>query len=381
MPKEVKRRRTRGSAWYWRQTDAWYYTPPSTKKRIPLTDEGGKRIRGKDNKKSAELALARIKADGNWRPSTDPAVREELLVVKVCSEFIQNCKQRAANGSIVEEYRDEVIRYLNSLSEYCGALPVSQLKRGHVEYWIDSQATWRSPVTQRNAIGIVQAAFNFATESHGVQNPIRGLKKPPARPRLHSFDAEEESAIYGATDEPFADFLFAAVHTGLRPFCELAKLTARDVEETSRGMMWRVFSSKTKKLRKIPVRAEVAELTRQLLADQSGGKTIVFRNPQGNPWKKVTGVHRFVKIKRDLGWDMDSRRSKYSTYSCRHTFAHRMLAGYWNGGIGCSIETLAELMGDTPATTYAHYGREWSQSHQEPLWVAIGMPGDGVNNA
>jgi hypothetical protein len=25
-----------------------------------------------------------------------------------------------------------------------------------------------------------------------------------------------------------------------------------------------------------------------------------------------------------------------------------MLSGYWNGGAGCSIETLAELIGDTP---------------------------------
>ncbi len=41
-------------------------------------------------------------------------------------------------------------------------------------------------------------------------------------------------------------------------------------------------------------------------------------------------------------------------YSCRHTFAHRMLAGYWNGGGGCSIETLAELIGDTPKVVFDH---------------------------
>ena len=42
--------------------------------------------------------------------------------------------------------------------------------------------------------------------------------------------------------------------TGLRPFCELATITADDIEETPRGTMWRVYSSKTKKTRKIPVR-------------------------------------------------------------------------------------------------------------------------------
>ena len=49
-----------------------------------------------------------------------------------------------------------------------------------------------------------------------------------------------------------------------------------------------------------------------------------------------------------------------------------MLFGFWNGGVGCSIETLAELMGDTPQVAFAHYGKEWSQHYQEPLWVAIG---------
>ncbi len=57
------------------------------------------------------------------------------------------------------------------------------------------------------------------------------------------------AAHYGAADECFRDFLFAALHTGLRTFCELAKVTADDVEESPRGMMWRVYSSKTKKTR------------------------------------------------------------------------------------------------------------------------------------
>jgi hypothetical protein len=50
-----------------------------------------------------------------------------------------------------------------------------------------------------------------------------------------------------------------------------------------------------------------------------------------------------------------------------------MLSGYWNGGVGCSIETLAELIGDTPKVAFDHYGREWGQHYQEPLWAAIGV--------
>jgi len=184
----------------------------------------------------------------------------------------------------------------------------------------------------------------------------------------------EEQAVYDATDQPFRDFLFVAIHTGLRPFCELARITAEDVEETPRGMMWRVYSTKTKKVRKIPIRSEVAQLTRELLktAPPGSGQPLL-RNTQGNGWTKVTGVGRFLTIKRRLGWDGDRVRKKYSCYTCRHTFAHRMLAGYWNEGAGCSIETLAHLLGDTPKVAFDHYGREWGQHYQEPLWLAIGV--------
>ncbi len=40
--------------------------------------------------------------------------------------------------------------------------------------------------------------------------------------------------------------------------------------------------------------------------------------------------------------------------------------GYWNGGRGCSIETLAELIGDTPKVAFDHYGKEWGQHYQDP---------------
>ncbi|MBI3464641.1 MAG: hypothetical protein HY000_16540 [Planctomycetes bacterium] len=49
-PKKA-RRQAHGSAWHWKQTDGWYYTLAGTKKRMPLFDEDGQRIRGLGNKK------------------------------------------------------------------------------------------------------------------------------------------------------------------------------------------------------------------------------------------------------------------------------------------------------------------------------------------
>jgi len=224
---------------------------------------------------------------------------------------------------------------------------------------MDQHSTWQSTATQRSVLSVVLAAFNYAEEMYSLPSPLKGLKKPQSRPRLDSFSREDEEAIYGVTEERFRDFLFAAIHAGLRPFYELAQITADDVEETQRGMMWRVYSSKTKKTRKIPGRPEVADLTRRLIktAPKDSGLAL-FRNTRGNPWKKAAGVGRFLAIKRKLGGDKDPVKHRYSCYSCRHTFAHRMLAGHWNGGAGCSIETLAELIGDTPKVAFDHYGRE-----------------------
>jgi integrase len=376
---DTQRRQRHGSAWYWKQTDCWYYTPRGTKRREPLLDDQGKRIRGPKNKQAAQLALARVRLKQGLAPITEvtmpqPKTGDTWLVARVCSEYLVHCEQAVAAGRMHPEHRKGVVRYLHELCRYCGALPVSELKRGYVSGWVDSHPTWRSPVTRRNAITIVLAAFNHAENEHGIRNPLRGLKKPPSRPRLQSISPDDEQAIYAATDTPFRDFLFAALHTGLRPFCELAKLTADHIDETPRGMMWRVFSSKTKKTRKIPVRPEIATLARRLMRTAPPGSGLpVFRNAQGKPWKKVTGVGRFLAIKRKLGWNGDDTRARYSTYSCRHTFAHRMLSGYWNHGAGCSIEILAEMIGDTPKVAFDHYGKEWGQHYQEPLWAAIGI--------
>jgi len=371
--KRRDRRQPHGSAWHWKQTDCWYYTMPGTKKRVPLFDEGGQRIRGKGNKEAAELALAKEKLSWEAEAAGDATDNGPWLVARVCSEYLTYCERGLASGSISKSHRDNAVRWLNDLCEYCGALPVAKLKKAHCQTWLESHTTWRSSATRRGVLAIVLAAFNRAEEMHGVANPLKGLKKPSSRPRLDSISGEDEKALYGATEPCFGNFLFAAIHTGLRPFCELARITADDVEETERGMMWRVYSSKTKKTRKIPVRPEVAELARKLMKTApKGSGAPLFRNTKGKPWKRMTGVVRFIAIKKKLGWDRDPIKAKYSCYTCRHTFAHRMLSGYWADGAGCSIETLAELIGDTPKVAFDHYGREWGQHYQDPLWAAIG---------
>ncbi|HEY1600294.1 MAG TPA: tyrosine-type recombinase/integrase [Pirellulales bacterium] len=369
-----QRRQGHGSAWLWKQTGCWYYTLLGTKKRTPLFDDAGERIRGQENRQVAEKALAKARLADARHGESQTIATEDWLVAKVCSEYIQYCERGLAAGSISKNHRDGTVAFLNDLCGFCGALPAGELKKGHVQEWLEAHAGWRSPATHRAVMAIVLAAFNRAEQMFDVPNPLKGFKKAVAQPRLMSFTAEDEQALLLATEERFGNFLFAAIRTGLRPFCELARLKAEDVEQVDRGMMWRVYSSKTKKTRKIPIHDDVAVLTRRLMTEAPAGSgKPLFRNTRGAPWKPMTGVARFLALKHKLGWSHDPIKGRYSCYTCRHTFAHRMLSGFWNKGLGCTIETLAELLGDTPKVAFDHYGKEWGQNYQAPLWAAIGV--------
>jgi hypothetical protein len=73
---------------------------------VPLSDEAGKRIRGKEQRKTAELALARIKLSGKWRPTAEPARTGEWLVARVCAEYLGYCERGAASGAVSDGHLD-----------------------------------------------------------------------------------------------------------------------------------------------------------------------------------------------------------------------------------------------------------------------------------
>ena len=94
-----KRRQSHGSVWHPKQTDCWYYTMPGTKKRVPLFDSDGQRIRGKENRALAEIALAREKL--SWsQDSVGTSVGGEWKVARICSEYVMYCEQGVAKGMI-----------------------------------------------------------------------------------------------------------------------------------------------------------------------------------------------------------------------------------------------------------------------------------------
>ena len=119
-------------------------------------------------------------------------------------------------------------------ASFAGALPVSQLKRGHVKSWVESHGTW-ALATRRNVIAIVLAAFNHAQAMHDVPNPLRGLKKPPPQPRLHSLSDADEGAILSATDECFRNFLVRGDPHGLAAVLRVGQVDGRPRRRDATG--------------------------------------------------------------------------------------------------------------------------------------------------
>jgi hypothetical protein len=72
---------------------------------MPLFDEKGQRIRGKENQAAAETALAKVKVATD-SDSTGTTGRPRWLVAKVCSEYLQYCERGVANNTLSKGHRD-----------------------------------------------------------------------------------------------------------------------------------------------------------------------------------------------------------------------------------------------------------------------------------
>ena len=158
------------------------------------------------------------------------------------------------------------------------------------------------------------------------------------------------------------------IRTGMRPM-EYAQLTAEHITDHGDKMefKFRPEEIKTRKARTIRlVDAELIETVRNQMELHKLGP--IFRNRLNRPWIVKSLSRSFTRAKnraKKAKFDDDS-----CLYSCRHTYAKRVLTGYWTGK-PVSIELLAMLMGNSPAVCRANY-LQWSDSYTAPLWEAVG---------
>lgn len=382
-----RKRQANGAAWYRKFDDGWYATIDG--KRTRLRDQFGKTINGKDKRADAELAVARLKLS---IPSNDS--EGTVLVANVADAYLDHLKTFAS----VEHIRNATWT-MNDFCSYCGALQAVDLKKKHVRHWVDLHPTWKSDNTKRDQMIIVSAAFNHAVKEEELleSNPIAHLKKPAAFPRVTFFKKDEVEEVLEYFNRPanwrtpcrqrVGDFFHMLLLTGARPFSELAQVTADNVQETDKGMIIRIkagtdedgkyrhkSAKKTGKDRIIYLFPAAEEMIRPLIKKYPKGSGLaLFRTTRGCAWTRVNGVGSMCAMKKALKWNEDPDKAGLSLYTCRHTFAKRILSGYWTGQ-PATIETLAGLMGNTPSVCWKHYA-SWCDEYSQPLWNAVGRGG------
>ncbi len=390
---------SRNKGYFYRTGRGWF--AKESGQFIPLLDEAGTRLRDENvEERVVREAFARQTLAKPVPPvleSADDAVEVGL----VCGKYLEHLRTQVGDA-LLQNPKGLAKTYIDrgqTLFDFCYGLPGeffcagdkekretkkdAEKKRLHagfgvklccdltpqdIDAWLKAHA-W-SPGGWRTRVQAVKRAFNFGVERKLISvSPIKGYKLPKSTSRVTYLTPVQEQAMIAASNPAFAIALKVCIRTGARFGCEFAALTARHVRDHGDRMEW-VFKpeeSKTKRQRIVRIiDPEVIALVRERIRDRRG--STLFGNRSGNEWSRKMLSQNFRRVKarvekNGMQFDKDA-----CMYSCRHTYAKRILEGYWTAK-PASIKTLARLMGNTVHVCIEHY-LQFSEADNEMLWGA-----------
>jgi integrase len=295
--------------------------------------------KGKDTEQEAYQLFNQLMAEGsdNLPPPTKVRVNDVLRA------FLDYSAKHNDERTFLW-YKSFLIRF----DELYGSLRPHEVTPAIVETWLNANQGWKG--CRRGAVIALKRAFNWAAENKKItSNPLRAVKKPPARARERFLTAEERQQIFDNYPEGdcFRAFLFALEQTGCRPG-EVSAVTAKHVE--LRTGVWVLDEHKTEgktgEPRVIILTPAMVELSKRLIERHPEGP--LFRNEDGNPWNRNAIRCRFrrVREKLNLGGDLVA-------YLYRHAVATDLLES------GTGLAQAAEILG--------HKGTEMVMRHYQKL--------------
>ncbi len=231
------------------------------------------------------------------------------------------------------------------LRDFNGFLPpvrVCDLKPFHVSRWLDRHDTWGDTMKNR-AAGIVKRSMNWAVEQGLItHSPIAKFTAPPKRNRERFVTPEMWADIQAAVKPGvFLDFLTILWETGCRPI--EARIVERKHVQRDHWLFAKIDSKGQRQNRIVWLSDTALTLCGRQMSKYPTGP--LFRNRNGNPWKKDALVLRFKRLSEKIG-------TRVSAYDIRHGFATRSLEQ------GVDTTTVAILMGHRDKTmisrVYAH---------------------------
>lgn len=303
---------------------------------------------------------------------------EATSVVEICDHYLDHVKINKSQKT----FKDAK----TLLDEFCksfGNTTVAQLRIGgkaKILNWVKGHSAW-GPSTVEHVCKRLNACFNYATPDGGGMgiidsSPIKGLNggqgKIVGATRTGCFSEQQIKTIMAlaarSTRCPqFLDAFKMLLGTGCRPE-EFCSLTANDVKTDANGNTYWLVAHKNQNKRKWggkkrPVYLLDAELEQMTLAAVKAHPTgPIFRNGWGIGWTKgslLQNLYRICQMPEAVALGLNQfelsaggkKIYEYVPYTCRHTFAHRMIKA------GLSYERIADLMGNSAHEVERTYGK------------------------
>lgn len=241
-----------------------------------------------------------------------------------------------------------------------GNVLVIDFKPYHVQKWLDGHKDWNRS-TRCHRYNTVKGVFVEAKRLGLITaNPLDGYRVPGITKRVSYFDPETEALIYANVSKHLRDLLWLCIETGMRPFSEAAKLTADHVEDDGQRMRFKFATHKTKKktgkTRYVYPNPAVATFVRSRMELYPRGSGLpLVQTSRKKKWKGTTANNQFGKMAEKIGLarrlraKFGSDMSEPVIYSCRHTFATRMIPKV-------GLAKTAALMGNTIKVCQDTYG-------------------------
>jgi integrase len=309
--------------YYKRSHRCWYYDDPETGKSIRLDPDEGE----------AFLLWSRI-LDSQTTLSSQSSFR------KLSMDYLDDqYEDRPA-------FRQKAVRIV-SFAKSVGSKPALKVTKRDMVSWLNenkpgplckdgsrSMRLW-APRTKSDAYRAILSVYNWAIKRGVLPScPIQGLKIDPGTPRDTVITPEQNELILKSTSEEFGLYLQACA-CGARPQA-VRTVTAADVLEDVTAWVIQDHKTRSKTGRPLVVYLPptLQEITRKLMRAHPTGP--LFRNEQGNPWKKDTVSQKFRRLRDRLGLPKE-----IVSYSYRHTFATEALLN------DVPIHTVSELLGHT----------------------------------
>jgi integrase len=329
--------------WWHASKQGWYVTLPDTTR--PHGQRQFRLTKGWDQHDEALRQWHELQAKSPSKGKVELR-GEQMRAVDLVNLLLENLEPKISPSRFANTKR-----FLANFCNQMGRDTVAQLRVGgvaRIEKWIAANSGWTSASTRRSVVSRVKQVFQFAVDQGMiVSSPIKRLKRENDTIRVSVFTQDQVDAIASNAEPAFAKLFKVLLLTGCRPD-EICQMTKDDLREQNglhamidhKNQKNKMFNGQ--KRRVYLLFAELKQLFREAMDQYPNGP--IFRTKTGKGWSVATLEKAFREAAaklpcKKLGLDrhhvrlrsdgVEVRQYEFVPYVCRHTFAYRLLAGFF----------------------------------------------------